>query len=109
MQGLEKGYNEVQTLLLEHNSFPSIVWVFRKQQAAGLVTVGHCIEQFTMQPSVHTDLPHHVWRDGNRGPDDRVDTKEYQPEQHASPDGQMTELWRNRERKVNTGHLPSST
>lgn len=69
--------------------------------------------QQALQPSLHTDLPQHVWCDGERGPDGRVDTKEHQPEQHASPDGQVTELSRSRERRrVNTGcvlHPPSPT
>lgn len=39
-----------------------------------------------------TDLSFHVWSDGNGGPDGRVDAKEHQPDEHASPDGQVTEL-----------------
>ena len=39
-----------------------------------------------------TDLSFHVWSDGNGGPDGRVDAKKHQPDEHASPDGQVTEL-----------------
>lgn len=63
---------------------------------------GHCAEQLTAQPSDHTDLPQHVGCDGERGPDGRVDTEEQQPEQHASPDGQVAELSRSRERREST-------
>lgn len=55
----------------------------------------------TAQPSERTDLPQHVGSDGDRGPDGRVDTEEHQPEQHASPDGQVAELSRER-RRVST-------
>lgn len=55
----------------------------------------------TAQPSERTDLPQHVGSDGDRGPDGRVDTEEHQPEQHASPDGQVAELSRQR-RRVST-------
>jgi len=65
-------------------------------EAAVLVTGGHGAEQLTVQPSVRTDLPQHVRCDGKRGPDGRVDTEEHQPQQHASPDGQVTELSRSR-------------
>lgn len=57
-------------------------------------------------PSLHTDLPQHVGCNGECGPDGRVDTEEDEPEQHASPDGQMTELSKSRERRVSTAHLP---
>ena len=39
-----------------------------------------------------TDLSFHIWSNGNGGPDGWVDAKKHQPDQHASPDSQMTEL-----------------
>lgn len=58
-------------------------------------------------PSLRTDLPEHIGCHGERGPDGRVDAKEDQPEQHASPDRQVTELSRSRERRrVSTARFP---
>lgn len=71
-----------------------------------LVTAGRCAGPLSPEPGVGTDLPQHVRRDGERGPDGRVHPEEHEPEQHASPDGQVTELPKNRERsRVNTRHF----
>lgn len=39
-----------------------------------------------------TDLSFHIWSNRNGGPDGWVDAKKHQPDQHASPDSQVTEL-----------------
>lgn len=41
-----------------------------------------------------TDLPFHVRSDGDGRPEGWIDTKEHQPDQHASPHCQVTELWK---------------
>lgn len=39
-----------------------------------------------------TDLSFHIWSNRNGGPDGWVDAKKHQPDQHAPPDSQVTEL-----------------
>ena len=56
-----------------------------------------------------TDLSFHVWSDGNGGPDGRVDAKKHQPDEHASPDSQVTELQEETDTQAGLSAGPGAT
>lgn len=56
-----------------------------------------------------TDLSFHVWSDGNGGPDGWVDAKKHQPDEHASPDGQVTELQEETDTQAGLSAGPGAT